>query len=451
MLCFASCVGSREKFQRYAAAGVRRIAEGDTELIECESATSIFAAYNEVLDYARAKPDLEALVLLHDDTEILDSRFLEKVRARLREADIGVLGVVGGRDVRTLAWWDHQPAGRVGETRGVVDFGDRRCEVDVVDGLLMVFSPQAVRDLRFDEENYSGFHGYDADICFAARQAGLRVLVDDLEVFHHTKGGFGDRAAYEEADRRFRAKWIAPRQPSGSPDAAPGVEGRAGGVRAHAVEELGVYYEGDRPDLRALVPSGARRILDVGCGTGSVGAALKQSLGAWVAGVELYPQAAEIAAGRLDELIVADLDTVERLPGELDAAIFGDVLEHLRDPARLLAVVREHLAPEGVIICSIPNVKHWSVVGPLLIEDRWPYEDQGLLDRTHVHFFTLREFDEMLSGTGFDPIALSSHDIPMPAQLAGLVDVAGYAGADRAETQARLNAYQYLIVAQRRR
>jgi 2-polyprenyl-3-methyl-5-hydroxy-6-metoxy-1,4-benzoquinol methylase len=307
----------------------------------------------------------------------------------------------------------------------------------MIDGLIMVLSPRAVQQLRFDEQTFTGFHGYDADICFQARRAGMRVVVDDLEVIHHTKGGYGDPAAFLAADRAFRAKWIA------------GAE-RAAGARAHRVEELGVYYEGDRPDLRALVPRTARRILDVGCGTGSLGAALKTELGAWVAGVEVFPQAAEIAAGRLDELIVADLDTVSDLPDNLDAAIFGDVLEHLRDPARLLSVVRRHLAPQGVIICSIPNVKHWTVLAPLLIQDRWHYEDQGLLDRTHIHFFTRHEFDQMLTATGFEPVSVACHEVPLPASLEPLVDVAVGLGAERVETHRRLSAYQYLVVARRR-
>ncbi|MGW4821768.1 methyltransferase domain-containing protein [Streptomyces sp. NPDC004227] len=437
MICFGVCVGSAEKFQRFALPGLQRICEPDSVVIERSSETSIFEAYNKVLDDARGRKDLEALVLLHEDTEIVDDGFVKKIRARLDEPDVGVIGVVGGRGVRSLSWWDYYPAGRVVETRGLIDFQDGGCDVDMVDGLIMVLSPRAVQQLRFDEQAFTGFHGYDADICFQARRAGMRVVADDLEVIHHTKGGYGDRAAFLAADRAFRAKWIA------------GAE-QAAGTRAHRVEELGVYYEGDRPDLRALVPQTARRILDVGCGTGSLGAALKTELGAWVAGVELFPQAAEIAAGRLDELIVADLDTVSDLPDDLDAALFGDVLEHLRDPARLLSVVRRHLAPQGVIICSIPNVKHWTVLAPLLVEDRWHYEDQGLLDRTHIHFFTRHEFDQMLTATGFEPVSVACHEVPLPASLEPLVNVAVGLGADRVETHRRLSAYQYLVVARRR-
>jgi 2-polyprenyl-3-methyl-5-hydroxy-6-metoxy-1,4-benzoquinol methylase len=219
------------------------------------------------------------------------------------------------------------------------------------------------------------------------------------------------------------------------------------GVRASAVDELGVYYEGDRPDLRALVPATARRILDVGCGAGSVGAALRRDLGAWVAGVELFAQAVELARPRLDELIVADLDTVTELPADLDAAIFGDVLEHLRDPVRLLRVTAEHLAPDGVAIVSVPNVKHWSVLLPLLLEDRFAYGDSGLLDRTHVHFFTLEELGRALEEAGLEPLTVANHRIPLPPGAAPLVDAATRLGAEPGETRARLEAYQYLVTA----
>jgi 2-polyprenyl-3-methyl-5-hydroxy-6-metoxy-1,4-benzoquinol methylase len=188
-------------------------------------------------------------------------------------------------------------------------------------------------------------------------------------------------------------------------------------------------------------------VLDVGCGAGSVGAALKRDLGAWVAGIELFPQAVEIARSRLDELIVADLDTVTDLPADLDVAIFGDVLEHLRDPARLLRVTAEHLAADGLVVASVPNVKHWSVLVPLLVHDRFAYGDSGLLDRTHVHLFTLEELERSLAEAGLEPVSVCAHRIPMPAGAEALVDAAARMGAEPGETRARLEAYQYLVTA----
>ncbi|UUY04779.1 class I SAM-dependent methyltransferase [Svornostia abyssi] len=196
-----------------------------------------------------------------------------------------------------------------------------------------------------------------------------------------------------------------------------------------------------------------------GCSTwaaapGALGAALKaERPGLEVFGLEGFPEAAERARERLDGVFCLDLDALDALPDDLgtfDAIIFGDVLEHLRDPARLLRTLRGALTEDGVIVCSIPNVKHWTVVMPLLVHDRWEYQDAGLLDRTHVHFFTLEEIDLMLRECGFAPqhVGVNDHS-PLPAELMPLVDLVAAFGADRDEAAARLGAYQYLVVAGR--
>jgi GT2 family glycosyltransferase len=207
MIAFAACVGSEEKFRRYAQPGLRLAGEPDSPVAEATTDSSIFSAYNEVLEAFADAPDLEALVLLHEDLEIVDSDFCGKVRRRLADESVAILGVIGAREVTSLAWWEGEGRGRCVETRGVVDFGGGFHDVDTVDGLLLVLSPWAVRNLRFDEERFGGFHGYDADLCFQARAAGKRVVVDEIAVIHHTKGGYGDLEAYAACDRAFREKW----------------------------------------------------------------------------------------------------------------------------------------------------------------------------------------------------------------------------------------------------
>src|SRR4051794_27855073 len=208
MFVFATCVGSAEKYERYARPGLRRAAELDSLIVETSSETSLHEAYNEILDAVAELPGVEALVLLHEDTEILDAAFCEHVRRCLAEApDAAILGTVGARRVQGLSWWEGERRGRVAETRGELDFGAGRHEVDAVDGLLLVLSPWAIEHLRCDTERFSGFHAYDLDLCFQARAAGKQVLVDELRVFHHTKGGFGDREAFLRADAAFRTKW----------------------------------------------------------------------------------------------------------------------------------------------------------------------------------------------------------------------------------------------------
>ena len=210
MIAFACCVGSEEKFRRFAAPGLRAAAEPDSLIAETTTTTSIFEAYNEVLDALAGDESLEALVLLHEDTEIVDPAFCAKLRRVFEDPSVAVAGVVGAVGVRNLAWWEGSGRGRVLETRGWVDFGGGFHDVDSVDGLLMALSPWAVRTLRFDTERFSGFHGYDADICFQARAAGKRVLVDEIAVVHHTKGGLGNEDDYYACDRIFRAKWGLP-------------------------------------------------------------------------------------------------------------------------------------------------------------------------------------------------------------------------------------------------
>jgi 2-polyprenyl-3-methyl-5-hydroxy-6-metoxy-1,4-benzoquinol methylase len=444
VIAYAACVGSPEKFQKICLPGLQRVAQPDDLVIEAEHERSIFAAYNEVLDAVRDRDDLEALVLLHEDTEVTDPSFPRLVRRHLSRDDVAVVGTVGARAIRGLAWWEGDCYGRVAETRGVIDFGGGDHDVETVDGLVMALSPWAVRNLRFDEDAYDGFDAYDADFCAQARAAGKRVVVTELPVMHrHTRVGSArassDGGSFERNEKVFRQKWLG---------AAAGTG--ATGVRDEAGDQS--YFEHTRPELRALVPIGARRVLDVGCGGGALGAALKEERpGCEVVGLEGFPEAAARARARLDDVLCLDLDSLDALPadaGKFDAMVFGDVLEHLLDPVRLLRTLLPALADDGVLVLSIPNVKHWTVLYPLLVKDRWTYEDAGLLDRTHVHLFTAATAGEMLGELGLGLVHVGVNDLaPLPPEMEPLAGLAMALGGERAEAAARLGAYQYLLVA----
>jgi 2-polyprenyl-3-methyl-5-hydroxy-6-metoxy-1,4-benzoquinol methylase len=461
MIAYAACVGDPEKFRGICLPGLSRVAAPDDLLIEAEHERSIFAAYNEVLDAVCERDDLEALVLLHEDTEVTDPMFADLVRRHVADPEVAVVGAVGARDISGLAWWEGRCFGRVDETRGTIDFGGGTHDVHTVDGLVMALSPWAVRNLRFDDEAYEGFDAYDADFCAQARAAGKRVVVTELPVVHrHTRVG-SDRAdsdggSFERNQAVFRAKWLtggdadgAPAPPAPAPAASLATS--AAGVRDSHGDEA--YFEHTRPELRALVPFTARRILDVGCGAGALGAALKDDRDVEVVGLEGFPEAAARARERLDDALCVDLDALEALPpgtGTFDAIVFGDVLEHLLAPERLVSALLPSLAPDGVVVLSIPNVKHWTVLYPLLVQDRWTYEDAGLLDRTHVHFFTIEEAGAMLARQGLEVAQLGINDhAPLPPQMVPLTDTAAALGADPGEAAARLGAYQYLVVARR--
>jgi len=162
------------------------------------------------------------------------------------------------------------------------------------------------------------------------------------------------------------------------------------------------YFEFDRPELLALIPRTAATVLEVGCGRGRLGESLKARQSCEVNGIELDEEAATIARGRLDRVFVGDMEQMDLdLCSEYyDAVVCGDVLEHFRDPEKQLARIRLWLKPTGVVIASIPNVRHHSVVRSLL-DGNWTYEPAGLLDATHLHFFTRRNIQELFEKAGY--------------------------------------------------
>jgi SAM-dependent methyltransferase len=165
------------------------------------------------------------------------------------------------------------------------------------------------------------------------------------------------------------------------------------------------YYDGFNERLFDVVPARVRRILEVGCARGRLGQELKrQDPSRFVAGVELDPDAARVAKERLDETFVLDVqaDVPPIDPGSLDCILFGDVLEHLLDPEAVLNRYRDLLAPDGIVLCSIPNVQHFSVIKNLLRGD-FMYQPFGLLDSTHLRFFTQMSFAKLMLDAGFLP------------------------------------------------
>ena len=215
------------------------------------------------------------------------------------------------------------------------------------------------------------------------------------------------------------------------------------------------YFGYSRPEVVALVPETARRVLDVGCGAGRLGEAIKQRQPAQVSGIEFDANAAAAARQRLDHVWAGDIEQLDLQipPGSFDAIVCADVLEHLRDPARLLHQAREWLGPDGRLIASIPNVRHHTVIRSLL-QGNWTYESAGLLDRTHLRFFTRREIEKLFHGAGFSVEGMWSvrgpGDDPAPqrngsahVQL-GRLSIDGLAQADADE----FYTYQFLIRAQ---
>jgi 2-polyprenyl-3-methyl-5-hydroxy-6-metoxy-1,4-benzoquinol methylase len=150
-----------------------------------------------------------------------------------------------------------------------------------------------------------------------------------------------------------------------------------------------------------FVPAGCRRVLDVGCGKGNFGEALKRSRNLEVWGLEPVAAAAAEAAKKLDHVIEGVFDPTAGLPAEsFDAIIFNDVLEHLFEPAAALEFARTLLKPDGAVVASIPNIRHFPNLWDLVARGEWGYADSGILDRTHLRFFTRRSIATLLAGGG---------------------------------------------------
>ncbi len=195
---------------------------------------------------------------------------------------------------------------------------------------------------------------------------------------------------YEEKIERGDFAHSPQGRPSPSPeDHVPGEPG-----------EIPLYFRHVRPEIAAAVPASARSILDVGCGAGTLGAALKEEQpGRRVVGIELNREAAAVAQRRLDEVHVADVE--EFAPpfarGEFDCIVFADILEHLKDPWGIVRRYSSFLAPGGTFIASIPNVRFIGLIGDLAERGEWKYRDEGILDRTHLRFFTKKEFLSLMA------------------------------------------------------
>lgn len=182
------------------------------------------------------------------------------------------------------------------------------------------------------------------------------------------------------------------------------------------------------------------RVLDVGCGFATTSARI-QKLGNDVTGIEESAEACAVAATRLSRVVQGDL--VHADPGgAYDAIIFADVLEHLPWPVGVLKRYLQWLAPGGSVIISLPNVGLWSVRFAHLL-GRWEYEETGVLDRTHLRFFTRKSARWMIGAAGLE-VAKTVYNpglvrplVPLAKKFAG--------GKENAAPDSLLNSRPYQL------
>ena len=156
---------------------------------------------------------------------------------------------------------------------------------------------------------------------------------------------------------------------------------------------------GDPRTLLEFIPRDARRVLEVGCGAGALGAAIRQRQSAWVAGIEADPAGAQVAAGQLDCVLTGDAESVslDSLLGvePFDCVVFGGNLSRQRDPWTALGRCCELLRPAGSVVASIPNVRQFSTLVNLLFRGVWPVRESGLFQRSHLRWFTRQTINDL--------------------------------------------------------
>ena len=164
-------------------------------------------------------------------------------------------------------------------------------------------------------------------------------------------------------------------------------------------------YIGMRNDILDLIPDNVNKALDIGCSTGALGEKIKKRNRAEVVGIEIDEQMAKVAKGKLERVIIGDVERINLADhlalNYFDCIIFADILEHLENPWDVLKNVKSFLDDEGIIIASIPNVRHYTTIINLVIKGYWPYRERGIHDKNHLRFFALKNIREMFQNAGF--------------------------------------------------
>lgn len=176
-----------------------------------------------------------------------------------------------------------------------------------------------------------------------------------------------------------------------------------------------MIYEAVNQPVMLRVPKNAKRVLDIGCGAGSLGRKIKQDINCEVSGVTYSELEAALASTCLEQVLVRDLNSYDAHDlGQFDCIICSHILEHLYQPQALLNQLHDSLTADGTLIVALPNILHWKQRLEFII-GRFRYTDGGLMDKTHFRFFDWETAHELLKQSGFKVIeAEADGSFPLP-------------------------------------
>ena len=162
-----------------------------------------------------------------------------------------------------------------------------------------------------------------------------------------------------------------------------------------------------RDEFLSLIPPEAKKVLDVGCADGNLGLKIKER-GAEVVGIERDEKLCALAKEKLNQVFLVDTENFQ-LPhpkGYFDCILYADLLEHLTDPLTTLKNHKSYLNDAGCIVASIPNIRYYKVIIRLLLGGTWDYTDKGILDKSHLRFFTLLNIKELFMQAGYEIVEI---------------------------------------------
>jgi hypothetical protein len=216
VFAFGCCVGGSAKFETGLLPSIRTF-WADVPVLTLRGQRSIFEAYNALFDEAALLPDLEGLVLVHDDVIFRDGVLLDRLHDAFADGTVGLAGIVGGVGVREMSWWkSERSVGHVEQARLPPERYSTGCmDADLLDGMLLALSAETVRTVRLRQGAYPPFHAYDSELCSLIKATGRRVVVVDADVFHDCKPGPWGSPEYGQAILEWERRWMgrsAPRR-----------------------------------------------------------------------------------------------------------------------------------------------------------------------------------------------------------------------------------------------
>jgi SAM-dependent methyltransferase len=168
--------------------------------------------------------------------------------------------------------------------------------------------------------------------------------------------------------------------------------------------DFGIDLTNDNTTYTKLIrwTGNGKKVLEIGCHTGAMSKYLKDN-GCVITGVEIDPEGCSEARNICHSIIEGNIENEKifgQLTGTYDVIIFADVLEHLMSPEKILAKIKNLLSSDGYVLISLPNIAHWSVRRNLLM-GKFQYQDIGLMDKTHLHFYTFDSFKQLVQEQGY--------------------------------------------------